>query len=145
MAIIRWAPRKSFFDVADEFNKMWEENLQGRWADRERMWQPRVDIKDGQDAIQVTAEVPGLTQKDISISIRENHLIISGEKKSEMEHEDDSYHCCERRYGKFERAFVLPSEVDAEKAEAKVKDGILSVKLPKVEKVKAKEIKIKAE
>ena len=145
MAIIRWNPRRSFFDVADEFNRMWDENFQGRWAERERMWQPRVDVNDGKDAIYVTAEVPGLSQNDVKITIKDNQLVISGEKKSEVEREEDTYHCCERRYGKFERAFVIPSEVDADKAEAKVKDGILSIKLPKVEKVKAKEISIKAQ
>ena len=145
MALVRWVPRRSIFDFSDDFQKMWDDFLPSRWEGREYMWQPRVDINETKEAINVNAEVPGLTEKDIKITLKDNHLVVSGEKKIEEEHKDDNYHCCERRYGKFERAFVLSTEVVADKTQAKVKDGILKIKLPKAEKVKAKEISIKAE
>ena len=134
MAVIRWAPRKSILNWADDFNRSWDDFWPSRFATRESMWQPRVDINEKKDEIQVTVEVPGLTEKDIKISLKDNHLMISGEKKVEQESEEDNYYCCERHYGKFERSFVLPMEVVAEKTEAKVKDGILRIKLPKAEK-----------
>ena len=81
MAIVRWVPRRSMMDWADELDKMWGEDMPSRWYDRESMWQPRVDINDSKDAVHVTAEIPGLTEKDISIKIKDNHLMISGEKK----------------------------------------------------------------
>ena len=145
MAIIRWAPRRSSVDLFDDFQRFWDDLVPSHWENRESMWQPRVDINETKDAVNVTAEVPGLTEKDIKITVKDNHLVISGEKKIEEEHKDDNYYCCERRYGKFERVFVVPTEVDPAKAEAKVKDGILKIKLPKTEKVKAKEISVKAE
>ena len=143
MAIVRWYPRRGF-DFSDEFQRMWDEFLPSQRGTKEAMWQPRVDINEIKDAIHVKAEVPGLTDKDVKITLKDNHLVISGEKQAEEVQEDENYHCCERRYGKFERAFVLSTEVVADKAEAKVKDGLLTIKLPKAEKVKAKEITIKA-
>ena len=143
MAIVRWIPKRPF-DFSEEIQRMWEDFLPSQGTGRETMWQPRVDINETKDSILVNAELPGLTDKDVKITLKENHLVISGEKKGEEEHDEENYHCCERRYGKFERAFVLSTEVVAEKAEAKVKDGVLKIKLPKAEKVKAKEITIKA-
>ena len=145
MAIVRWAPRKNMTDFADEFQRMWDDFFPTRWETRETMWQPRVDVSEKKDNILVIVEVPGMTEKDVKVTLQDNHLVISGEKKLEEEHKEDEYHCCERRYGKFERAFMLPTEVVAEKVEAKVKDGILRITLPKAEKVKAKEITIKTQ
>ncbi|MBD3290087.1 Hsp20 family protein [candidate division KSB1 bacterium] len=144
MAIVRWVPRKNMNDFADEFHRMWDDFFPTRWETRETMWQPRVDVNERKNDIMVTVEVPGMTEKDIKVTLKENHLVISGEKKMEEEHKEDEYHCCERRYGKFERAFMLPTEVVSDKVEAKVKDGILKVTLPKAEKVKAKEITVNA-
>lgn len=145
MAIVRWAPRQNMTDFADEFQRMWDDFFPTRWETRETMWQPRTDVAEKKENLVVTVEVPGMTEKDIKVTLKENHLIISGEKKIEEEQKEDNYHCCERRYGKFERAFMLPTEVVAEKVEAKVKDGILKITLPKAEKVKAKEITITAQ
>lgn len=145
MAIVRWTPRRHLFDLTEEMQRMWEDFFPTQGQEREMMWQPRVDMNQTKDDIIVTAEVPGLTEKEIKITLKENRLVISGEKKVEEEQKDEDFYCCERRYGKFERAFVLPTDVVSEKAEAKVKDGILRIKLPKAEKVKAKEITIKAQ
>ena len=145
MAVVRWIPRRSVGDFFDDFQTAWDEFTPSRWESRESMWHPRVDVNEKKDEFVVSAEVPGLTEKDIKITLKENHLTISGEKKVETELKDDEYHCCERRYGKFERSFILPTEVNVEKADAKVKDGILKIRLPKSEKVKAKEITIKAQ
>lgn len=144
MAIVRWVPSRSIWNFADDFQRMWDEFSPLRWQGRDFMWQPRVDVNETKDEIVVTAEVPGLTEKDIKITLKDNHLVISGEKKLEKEDKDENYYCCERRYGKFERAFALSTEVVAEKAKAKVKDGVLKIELPKAEKVKPKEIEIQA-
>jgi len=145
MAIVRWIPGRNVADFVDDFQRVWDDFAPSRWESREPIWHPRVDVNEKKDEIVVTAEVPGLTEKEIKITLKENHLTISGEKKIEEEHKDDEFHCCERRYGKFERSLMLPTEVMAEKADAKVKDGILKIRLPKAEKVKAKEITIKAQ
>ena len=144
MSIIRWIPQRSLFDLSDEFNRIWNDFLPSHREGGEALWQPRVDINETKDEFTVTAELPGLTEKDVKITLKDNHLVISGEKKLEKENENDNYHVFERHYGKFERAFVLPTEVVADKVEAKVKNGVLNIKLPKSEKVKPKEILIKA-
>ena len=144
MAIVRWIPKRSVFDLANEFDRFWEDFLPMQASGRDRMWNPRVDMKDKKDEFVVTAELPGLTEKDIKITLKENQLVISGEKKVEEETDNETYHCCERSYGKFERAILLPTEIDANKTEARVKDGVLMIKLPKAEKVKPKEITISA-
>lgn len=144
MTLVRWIPRRSVLDLANEFDRMWEDFAPSHVMGRERMWNPRVDMKDKKDEFVVTAELPGMTEKDIKITLKENQLVISGEKKVEQENENETYHCCERSYGKFERAMLLPTEIDVNKVEAKVKDGILTIKLPKSEKVKPKEITITA-
>ena len=143
MAIVRWIPRRSLFDYNNDVNRLWNDFLPVQNENREPMWQPRVDVNEKKDEFNVIVEVPGLTDKDIKISLKEDHLVISGEKKTEEQQEEDNYHCCERHYGKFERTFVLPAEVVANKIDAKVKDGLLTIKLPKAEKVKPKEIAIK--
>jgi HSP20 family protein len=93
----------------------------------------------------VKAEVPGMDAKDISISLTGDVLTIKGEKKQEKEEKEEDYHVVERCYGSFSRSIRLPAEVESGKVEASYKHGILRITLPKSEKVKAKEVKIKVE
>jgi len=144
MSIVRWMPRRSLFDFSDEFQRIWSDFLPAQLEGDSTVWQPSVDIDETKDEYQVIAELPGLTEKDVKIMLKDKHLVISGEKKVEAEKNENDYHFSERCYGKFERAFVLPTEVVADKVEAKVKDGILKIILPKSEKVKPTEIAIKA-
>lgn len=109
----------------------------------ERSHWPAIDIADNENEYLVKAEVPGCKAEDIDISVHGNTLTVSGEKKqSEERKEKDCYHV-ESSYGTFRRELNIPSEVDAAKIEASCKDGILTIKLPKVKKAKAIKIKIK--
>jgi HSP20 family protein len=91
------------------------------------------------------AELPGFTKEDVSIEIHENRLIIRGERKRETEAKEDQYHRLERAYGRFERAFWLPTTVDAEQIQATFKDGVLELRLPKSPAAKPKQIPITEE
>lgn len=106
---------------------------------------PRVDVRESNGQIVVEAEVPGLEEKDVEVTLRDGVLRIKGEKKSEREEKKDDYHLTERSYGRYERAFRLPDGIDEEKVSAAMKNGVLHITVPKsAEAVKAeKKIAIK--
>lgn len=97
---------------------------------------PRVEVKETDKKILVCAELPGINEKDINVSLRENNLIIEGEKKSEKRKEEKGYFSSEFSYGTFYRSIPLHSEVDPENVEATYKNGILDVSLSKLEEAK---------
>ena len=88
-------------------------------------------------------ELPGLTKDDVKISYQDDVLTVSGEKKTEEKDEKKDYHYFERRYGKFQRAFRLNSDVLVDKIDATFKNGVLMIDLPKAEIAKPKEIEVK--
>jgi HSP20 family protein len=106
---------------------------------------PRVDVTETDKEVRVTAELPGVDEKDIALELDENALILSGEKKEEHEEKSRTGYRLERAYGSFRRVIPLPSRVDVEKVHAEFKRGVLSVKLPKLEESSRKRIEIKAE
>ena len=105
---------------------------------------PKIDVVESKDAIDVTAELPGVDEKDVDVTLADDVLTICGEKKSEREEQDKdkNWHVVERSYGSFSRAIPLPFEPDATKVEAKFEKGVLRVHLPKSEEVTKKEQKI---
>ncbi|HPS41023.1 MAG TPA: Hsp20/alpha crystallin family protein [Anaerolineaceae bacterium] len=108
---------------------------------------PRVDISETDTEVKVVAELPGMDEKDINLSLEDNALILSGEKKSDVEEKGKTFHRVERTYGSFQRVIPLNVEVDEDKANASFKNGVLTITLPKAaEAVKqAKKITIKKE
>ncbi len=108
---------------------------------------PRVDIKDEDNQLKVEAELPGVSEKDVELSISGDMLMISGEKKQEKEEKEKGYYRVERSYGSFQRAIPLPVDVDRDKVQASFKNGVLTVTLPKSPEAmkQTKKIPIKAE
>lgn len=92
---------------------------------------PAVDISEKEKSYEITAELPGMDQKNIQITLSNGSLIIKGEKKEDKEVKRKSYHLSERHYGTFERVFSLPKSVDAEKIDASFSKGVLRISLPK--------------
>ncbi len=103
---------------------------------------PAVDIFEDGDDVVVKAEIPGIKKEDLDVTITENSLTISGEKKQEEEVKEKDYHRIERSYGSFSRSFRLPDNVKAGKAKANFKDGVLEIRLPKTKESKQKKIEI---
>jgi len=103
---------------------------------------PRLDVSENEKEVLVKAELPGLGEKDVDVSLTQGVLTISGEKKDEREEKDKSWHLVERSYGRFSRS-VNVGAVDEGKVDAAFKDGVLTVKLPKREEAKPKRIAIK--
>ncbi len=107
---------------------------------------PQVDVADTDKEIKVSVELPGLDDKDIEVSLTKETLTIKGEKREEKEEKGKDYYRSERSFGSFTRTIPLPFEIDAEKAEASFKKGVLTVSLPKTKRVisETKKVAIKA-
>ena len=105
---------------------------------------PAIDIHEEKDALVVSAELPGVKREEIEISLDGDVLTLKGERKLEKDEQTKKYHRVERSYGSFVRYFQLPTTVDAEKIEAKLADGVLTLRLPKKEALKPKKIELKA-
>ena len=103
---------------------------------------PAIDVAETPEEITVKAELPGMEEKDISVSLSGENLTVKGERKSEKEEKDKSFHRIERWYGAFERVIPLPVSVEAEKIRAEYKKGVLEIHLPKKPEVKPKKIAI---
>jgi HSP20 family protein len=105
-------------------------------------WNPAVDLYEKDDYFVIKAELPGVDKKDIAIDLKDRVLTLSGERSYENEVKEDSYYRRERSYGKFQRAFTLPAEVDSDKIKAEFKDGLLRIEVPKPEEQKPKQVTI---
>ena len=132
-------PRDPFFRLFDTF---FNQDLAGNEDVSNRAWMPPVDIQETEEGYRLTAELPGLTKDDINITLENNVLRLSGERKFEKDAKKESYHRIERAYGAFQRSFSLPHQVNSEKVEAAFKDGVLTVSVPKAEQARPRKIAI---
>ena len=107
-------------------------------------WAPAIEVFEKEDKFVVKAELSGMKEEDIDISVVGDTLTLKGERKAESEVKEEDYYCCERSYGSFSRSIAVPSNVDANKIEANYEDGVLEVSLPKAPEVKPKKIAVSA-
>jgi len=132
---LRLPTRRPFFG----FEPLWR---------REAVWDtaPAVDIAESEKGYEITAELPGMDEKNVEVKVANGNLTIKGEKQEEKEERKKDYYLHERHFGSFERSFEIPEGVDADKIEAKFKKGILTVTLPKKPEAQkpAKKIEVKA-
>ena len=104
-----------------------------------------VDVAEGEKAYTISAELPGVSEKDVEVSVSDNMLVIKGEKRQEKEDKSNNHYISERSYGSFRRLFSLPPGTDADKIEAQFRNGILTVTVPKaVEKQERRKVEVKA-
>ncbi len=153
MTLIRWRPSaelnpfRDILGIRDEINRLFDVTAGRNGGDGasllERDWTPAVDVYEDGDKIVVKTELPGLTEKEVEVSILGDMLTIKGEKKQEKETKEEHYHRIERTYGSFHRAITLPSPVTSDKAKASFKNGVLEIEVPKKEVAKPKQIKVK--
>jgi HSP20 family protein len=141
----------SFSLFRQEMNRLFDNFFRGfdiaPFEKRFGAFSPRVDVKESDKEIKVSAELPGMEDKDIEVSLSKDTLTIKGEKKEEKEDKGKDYYHMERSYGSFSRVVPLPNEVDTDKAQAQFKKGLLTVTLPKTAKAikETKKISVKAE
>lgn len=103
-----------------------------------------LDLSETDKQVEVRLDLPGVDAKDIDIQIRDKILVVSGERKEEKEEKDKTHHRIERRYGSFSRSVTLPTAVNEDAVDAQYRDGVLTIKMPKIEESKARKIKINA-
>ncbi len=137
MPIVRWDPFGDMIRLNREFNRLWP-------SEKEEMvsWAPRTDIKETDKDIMVRMDVPGMKMEDIDVSVDNDMLTISGERKMEKEEKGKDFVRMERGYGSFCRSFYLGIPVKESEVKASYKNGVLEISLPKAEVKKAKKIKI---
>ena len=121
--LTRWDPFAELSRMQNDLNRMRGEQRLG--------FSPAVDILEEEEAILLTAELPGMKAEDVHVHVENNVLTLSGERRLENEEKKEGYHRIERSYGSFSRAFALPKTVDADAIEAKLEEGILRPRLPK--------------
>lgn len=140
-ALSKRAESDPFVSLHQEMNRLFEDFGRGFLPaafDAESRWpglvHPSLDVSETDAEVHVTAELPGLTEADIELTLADGALVLRGEKKSEKREEDEKheYVRTERSYGSFHRVVPLPAEVDAEKVDATFRNGVLTVVLPKV-------------
>ena len=149
-ALIR-APKSSVFGPRDPFHGFFDRVFENFWGDSDfiaggeggqRTWLPAVDIYENDDEFVATADLPGLKKDDIDVSIEDNVLTVSGERKFEKNEDKGAFRRVERSYGTFRRSFTLPRGVDAGKVKASFEDGVLTLNLPKTEVAKSRKISV---
>lgn len=131
--------RRQVDRLFEDFDRGWRLPSLSRSLDIEPFWRrelsftgmPAVDIVEKEDAFEITAELPGMDEKNIEVKLNNGNLTIKGEKKDEREEKKKDYYLSERHYGSFQRTFALPDGVDPEKIEAHFAKGVLTLKLPK--------------
>ena len=127
--------RRGLFDI-DPFRRL------GGWVRSGGELAPEVDVKETDERFEITAELPGMDEKDVEVTVREGLLVISGEKKMETKEERADYHLSERSYGRFLRSFRLPETADDDAISADFAKGVLTVIVPKTAEAQKQEKKI---
>ena len=143
----RWNPFKELDEMEKRLSTYWGRPAAQTGAGKEAMtvaeWSPLVDITEDEKEYVIKAELPEVNKEDIKLTVEDNVMSISGERKYEKEEKGKKYHRVERAYGSFMRSFTLPDAADGSKVNAEYKDGVLYVRLPKSEKAKPKSIEVK--
>ena len=137
-----WGPIRDSISLRDAMDRLLEDSVITP-AKISTAGMPKIDIKEKKDSVVIKAELPGVAEEDVEVEIADSVMTISGEKKTEKEEEKEGYYYKESHTGAFSRSFTLPSEVKAEKANAEMDGGILTITVPKVEARAPKKIAVK--
>ncbi|WP_374569837.1 Hsp20/alpha crystallin family protein [Phenylobacterium sp.] len=131
-----------FGPIHREFDRLFDQ-LGAGWSTLAELEPvPRMDVRDTDEGLEVTVELPGLKESDVTVSVEDNLLTVAGEKKTQKETKEGGYRLAERTFGAFSRTITLPGGVDAAKIKAVMADGVLTLTAPRSAAAKAKTIKI---
>jgi HSP20 family protein len=109
----------------------------------EREWMPSFEIRENGDSFMFRADLPGIKESDLSVSLIGNRLQVSGKREAEKETKEETVYLYERSFGSFTRSFTLPEGIDAEHTKSELKDGVLTIVVPKLPAAKPKKIEVK--
>lgn len=141
--VTHWNPTVAYLN-REPFSRFFESFLNEAQGEEvsNRNWVPPVDIQETADGYRLQAELPGLTKEDINITLENNVLRLSGERKFERDAKKENFQRIERTYGAFTRAFALPQQVNSEGVQAAFENGVLTINVPKAEQAKPRKIEI---
>ena len=144
--MIRWEPMRDMVTLRDAMDRLFDEAFTRPWGlDGGRgAGMPAVDMYQTADDVILKVAVPGMKPEDVQISVTGDTLTVKGETREETDNKEKAYHIREQRWGSFERTITLPTAVRSDKAQAEFENGILNIRLPKAEDVKARTITVKA-
>ncbi len=147
MALIRWDPTRELTSLQSEMNRLFstffDTPTHGAGNGTAlRRWIPAMDLVETDEHFVLRADLPGLSEDDVSIELEDNVLTISGERKAEHEDRKEGYYRVERAYGNFARSLTLPEGVDADAVSASFDRGVLEVRIPKPEERKPRKVAI---
>ncbi|MDE0634882.1 MAG: Hsp20/alpha crystallin family protein [Candidatus Poribacteria bacterium] len=138
-------PIGNLFNLHNEMGRVFGDMLSSQDSEtnaENTSWIPTVDISETENSFEIHAELPGVVESDVNVSVTDNLLTIKGEKQQEEKAEGKNFHRVERRYGSFQRSFTLPKNVETADIKAGFKDGVLALTIPKAEAAKPTEIPI---
>ena len=138
-----WSAFDQLTSIRDEINRLFDSPAGNGGSDVFNTWAPALDLYEDKDSLVLRAEIPGIKKEDIDISIHDNVISVSGERRNEKKYEASQTSREERFFGRFTRSLKLPKQVDTSKVKASYKDGVLTVTLPKAEEAKPRQIEIK--
>jgi HSP20 family protein len=143
MSIVRWFPRRNAVALDTSLDRLFEDFFapapyRSEWSSLS----PAVDVEETPDAYVFRADLPGLSSKDVKVTVHNDTLTLRGERKREEKKSDGSLHRVERATGVFERSFTLGLPVRADQVKASYKDGVLEVHVPKAEEAKPRDIEV---
>jgi HSP20 family protein len=146
MALVRWEPVRELSSLQSEmnrlFNTFFDTPTAGGNGGAARRWVPSMDLVETAEHFVLRADLPGLSEADVSIELEDNVLTVSGERKAEHEEKKEGFYRMERSFGQFRRSLTLPEGVDADKIAATFDKGVLEVRIPKPEERKPHRVAI---
>ena len=138
-------PMSNLFNLHNEMGRIFGDLFaphEGGTDTEETAWMPTVDVSEMENGYEIRAELPGVSEDDVNVTVTDNVLTIKGEKRQEKVDDTHNYRRVERRYGTFQRRFTLPAEVNVDNIKAEFTDGVLTLSIPKPEAAKPAEIPI---
>ncbi len=146
MTIIRWDPFKNITTLQDRINRLFEDAFpQPQTADDLCAWRPLVDIYETENGVVIQADLPGVSREEVSLEVKENILILKGERLGDAEAKEEQYYRRERGIGTFHRAFTLRHSIAPETIKASMKNGVLKIEVPKPEQEKPHQVRVTIE
>lgn len=145
MALVRWEPVRELDSLQGEMNRLFDTFFgNGSGGSRSARWIPAMDLIERDDALVLTADLPGLDRDDVSIEVKDRVLTIAGKREAAQAEKAEGYHRVERAFGAFSRSLSLPDGVDAEQISADFDKGVLEISIPKPAERKPHRIEIGA-
>ena len=145
MTIVRWEPFRELSSLQSEMNRLFNAAFDTpQTTAGARRWTPAMDLLETDDQFVLRADLPGMSEGDVTIELEDNVLTVSGERKAEHEEKREGFYRMERAYGSFSRSLTLPKGVDPEAVTAAFDRGVLEVRIPKPEQRKPRKISISA-